>query len=58
MVTMRLAENQDVEQNKAREDRIVINGLTNSIPCPTGHEEKEKWLRDMVVPLIDSIVPE
>ena len=58
MVTMRLAENQDVEQNKAREDRIVINGLTNSIPCPTGQEEKEKWLRDMVVPLIDSIVPE
>jgi hypothetical protein len=58
MVTMRLSENQDVEQNKAREDRIVINGLTNPVPCPTGYEDKEKWLKDMVAPLVDSIVPE
>ena len=32
MVTMRLSENQDVAQNEAREDRIIINGLTNPIP--------------------------
>ena len=40
MVTMRLAENQDVEQNKAKEDRVIINGLTNNTPCPVGLEEK------------------
>ena len=39
MVTMRLAENQDVELNKAKEDRIVINGLTNTVPCPVGVSE-------------------
>ena len=41
MVTMRLAENQDVELNKAKEDRIIINGLTNPTPCPVGVEEKK-----------------
>ena len=41
MVTMRLAENQDVEINKAKEDRIIINGLTNTIPCPVGLDEKK-----------------
>ena len=56
MVTMRLAENQDVELNKAKEDRIIINGLTNSTPCPAGVEEKKKWMIDMVSPIIESIV--
>ena len=56
MVTMRLAENQDVELNKAKEDRIIINGLTNPTPCPVGVEEKKKWMMDMVTPIVDSIV--
>ena len=56
MVTMRLAENQDVDQNKAKEDRVIINGLTNTTPCPVGLEEKNKWLLDMVTPIVESIV--
>ena len=56
MVTMRLAENQDVEINKAKEDRIIINGLTNTIPCPVGLDEKKKWLVDMVSPIVEAIV--
>ena len=58
MVTMRLAENQDVAQNEAREDRIILNGLINPIPCPTVYEEKIKWLNEMVAPVINSIIPE
>ena len=58
MVTMRLAENQDVAQNEAREDRIIINGLINPIPCPLIYEEKMKWLNEMVAPVVNSIVPE
>ena len=42
MVMMRLAENQDVELNKAKEDQIIINGLTNTTPCPVGVDEKKK----------------
>ena len=53
---MRLAENQDVEQNKAKEDRVIINGLTNNMPCPVGLEEKNKWLLAMVTPIVESIV--
>ena len=56
MVTMRLAENQDVELNKAKEDRVIINGLTNTTPCPVGLEEKKKWLLDMVTPIAESIL--
>ena len=41
MVTARLAENQDVELNKTKEDRIIINGLTNTTPGPMGVEEKK-----------------
>ena len=56
MVTMRLAENQDAELNKGKEDRIIINGLTNTVPCPVGVDEKKKWMLDMVSPIVDSIV--
>ena len=56
MVTARLAENQDVELNKTKEDRIIINGLTNTTPCPVGVDEKKKWMLDMVTPIVDAIV--
>jgi hypothetical protein len=58
LVTARLIEVQDTELNKAREDRIVINGLTNAIPMPLAADEKIKWLHGMVDPIVNSIVPE
>jgi hypothetical protein len=44
LVTARLIEVQDTELNKAREDRIVINGLTNAIPMPLAADEKIKMV--------------
>ena len=57
LVTARLCEAQDTELNKSREDRIVINGLTNAIPMPILAEEKEKWKNEMVAEVVNSIVP-
>ena len=58
LVTARLIEVQDTELNKAREDRIVINGLTNAIPMPLAADEKTKWLHEMIDPIVNMIVPE
>ena len=58
IVMIRTFEQTRIERFASHSRVPVINGLTNSIPCPTGYEEKEKWLKDMVAPLVDSIVPE
>ena len=58
MVTARLREDQDADLNKAKEDRVIMVGLTNRTPMPIPREEKEKWLNDMVSPILDSIVPD
>ena len=58
LVTARLIEVQDTELNKAREDRKVINGLTNAIPMPLAADEKIKWLHEMIDPIVNSIVPD
>ena len=57
LVTARLCEAHDTELNKSREDRIVINGLTNAVPMPILAEEKEKWKTEMVAEVVNSIVP-
>ena len=57
LVTARLCEAQDTDLNKSREDRIVINGLTNAVPMPILAEEKEKWKTEMVAEVVNSIVP-
>ena len=41
LITARLSEAQDTKLNKAREDKIIINGLTNVIPIPALAEEKK-----------------
>ena len=58
MVTARLREDQDADLNKAKEDRIIMVGLTNRTPMPIPRDEKDKWLNDMVSPILESIVPE
>ena len=40
LVTERLREAQDFEFNKSREDKIIINGLTNAIPILTLADKK------------------
>ena len=57
LVTARLCEAQDTDLNKSREDRIVINGLTNTVPMPILADEKEKWKKEMVAGVVNSIVP-
>ena len=56
MVTARLREDQDADLNKAKEDRIIMVGLTNTIPLPIPKDEKDKWLSNMVSPILESIV--
>ena len=58
MVTARLREDQDADLNKAKEDRIIMVGLTNTIPMPIPKDEKDKWLSNMVSPILESIVPD
>ena len=56
MITARLREDQDADLNKAKEDRIIMVGLTNTIPMPIPKDEKDKWLSNMVSPILESIV--
>ena len=58
MVMARLREDQDADLNKGKEDRIIMVGLTNTIPMPIPREEKDKWLSDMVSPILEAIVPD
>ena len=58
MITARLREDQDADLNKAKEDRIIMVGLTNTIPMPIPKDEKDKWLSNMVSPILESIVPD
>ena len=41
MVTARIREELDSIINEKKEDRIVITGLSNRTPMPTGLEEKK-----------------
>ena len=58
MVMARLREDQDADLNKGKEDRIIMVGLTNTIPMPIPRDEKDKWLSDMVSPILEAIVPD
>ena len=53
-----MREELDTIRNSKKEDRIIITGLTSKIPPPTAHEDKKKWLSDIVTDLLNKIDPE
>ena len=42
--------------NKEKEDRVIITGLTISVPMPTDQEAKIAWTRKMVFPSSSPLV--
>jgi hypothetical protein len=55
LVMARLREDLDTVSNTNKEDKIMISGLTSTIPRPPGRDEARKWLKDIVSKVLDSI---
>ena len=53
----RIRDELDAISNSKKEDRIVVTGLTNSVPMPQSIDGKRKWLNEMVGGILDGIVP-
>ena len=58
LMTARIREELDAIANTKKEDRIILIGLTNSIPMPSAPNEKKKWLNQMVCSLFNRIDPQ
>ena len=41
--------------NTKKENRIILTGLTNTIPMPTGVEERKVWLNNMITSTLNTI---
>ncbi len=54
----RTREELDTSSNKAKEDRIVITGLTSTTPPPVDKDLKKAWLRDLVMDIIKKVKPD
>jgi hypothetical protein len=54
----RTREELDMAANKAKEDRIVITGLTIKTPAPVDRELKKVWLRKLVIDTIKLVKPD
>jgi hypothetical protein len=54
----RTREELDTAANKAKEDRIVITGLTSSSPPPVDKDQKKAWLRNLVMEAITKVKPD
>ena len=54
----RTREEIDTAANKLKEDRIVMTGLTTSIPPPADREKKKAWLRTVVIDTIKKFKPD
>ena len=58
LIFARVREELDLISNEKKEDRIIITGLTSSTPAPSAFEERKKWLREVVINLLNKIDPE
>lgn len=58
LVFARNREDLDYISNEKKEDRIIITGLTNSIPMPNDEREKKLWLEKMVTDILCKLDPE
>ena len=57
LVMARLREDVDTTSNINKEDKMVISGLSSKTPKPVGRDETNKWLKEMVANVLDSIEP-
>ncbi len=57
LIFARTREELDTIANKAKEDRIVMTGLTSSTPPPREWGPRKEWLRLLVVDTLKKILP-
>jgi len=58
MLFARTREELDTMANKAKEDRIILTGLTSSTPPPADWEQRKVWLRELVTATLKKIKPD
>ena len=58
LIFARTREELDTIANKAKEDRIVMTGLTSSTPPPREWGPRKEWLRLLVVDTLKKILPD
>ncbi len=56
-VFARMREDFDTLSNKAKEDRIIITGITSKVIAPTDPEERKKWIRKIVQDIFENLIP-
>jgi len=54
----RTREELDTMANKAKEDRIIMTGLTSTKPPPRDWDQRKVWMRDLVVSTIRKFKPD
>ena len=58
LMTAKLREDLDFMTNVRNEDRIIVTGLTSTVPPPQNHDEKITWIRNIAKEFIKTIDPE
>ena len=57
LVTARIREELDAIANEKKEDRLIVNGLTNKTPRPNNLEDRKRWIDEMIGGALNSIEP-
>jgi hypothetical protein len=58
LIFARIREEMDATTNKAKEDKVVITGITSNVYPPTDLIQKKLWLRNIVEDVIKSVAPD
>jgi hypothetical protein len=54
----RLREESDTMANKAKEDRVVITGITSKSAPPTDPEQRKTWIKKIASDIFESLIPD
>jgi hypothetical protein len=57
LIFARLKEDFDWTANKAKEDRVIITGITSRSAPPTNPEERRIWMGKIVQDIFDTLIP-
>jgi hypothetical protein len=58
LIFARIREEMDTTTNKQKEDRVVITGITSNVAPPMDPGLKKDWIRDIVLDIFRSIIPD
>jgi hypothetical protein len=58
LIFARLREESDAAANKAKEDRVVITGITSKTVPPTDPEQRKIWIKKIAMDIFESLIPE